>query len=383
MSKLSRLGGALCLAALGAMSQQAWAGVASPNPGDPLFCQPNEGATFLIVNDGTGVLTVDGDCYNNSASLASAPTTITTAKGGTLAGTASGSQVNYVYTPPSAGFSGLDTFSIPVTTVWNGAGGAGSAGGAARPGGPATLAITLNVLPAPQLATVMSTPLLIPVPTGAVSACTVPGNSAKGPAASDVTGCPTAVSALSSGQVNPSHGTLTATGSSLLYTPTAGYVGTDTFTYQVLGVNTDGQTALSSGAVNATVNVGAAPAVTSIAPSSGAVGGGTSVVITGTNLNSVTKVMFGTVAATSFKIDSATQITAVAPAGSAGNVDVTVGTAGTMSVTSSADQFTYQGPSTTTTPAPAATPTVGEWGLILVALSIGMLGVANLRQRRA
>src|ERR1035438_10643564 len=48
------------------------------NPGDPLFCQPQEGTTFLIVNGGAGVFTVDPDCYNNNANN---DTTLTIATG--------------------------------------------------------------------------------------------------------------------------------------------------------------------------------------------------------------------------------------------------------------------------------------------------------------
>ena len=59
----------------------------------------------------------------------------------------------------------------------------------------------------------------------------------------------------------------------------------------------------------------------------GPVGGTTTTIIVGTNLAGVTSVKFGTKAATSYTINSPTQITATAPAstGSAtGPVDVTV-----------------------------------------------------------
>ena len=64
--------------------------------------------------------------------------------------------------------------------------------------------------------------------------------------------------------------------------------------------------------------------------------------ITGSNLSNVMGVMFGTTPVTQFSLDSATQITAIAPAGAFGDVeDVTVTSAGGTSATSSADQFTY------------------------------------------
>jgi len=220
----------------------------SPNPGDPLFCQPQEGVAYLIVNGGSGVFTANPDCYNNNTNNDTA-LSITTSQNGTLTGTVTSSAINYVYTPPTAGFTGLDTFSIPVTTVWNSAGGTGSAGGTARPGGPATLTVTLNVLPA-SVALVALGPTLVAVPAGSISSCSAPGNASEGPAAGAVVGC---VTGIVRGSVAPSHGTLTTSGNTLLYTPATAYNGTDTFTYQAVGVNTDGSNALNSGDI--TVNV--------------------------------------------------------------------------------------------------------------------------------
>ncbi|MEU6587188.1 IPT/TIG domain-containing protein [Nocardia sp. NPDC046763] len=65
--------------------------------------------------------------------------------------------------------------------------------------------------------------------------------------------------------------------------------------------------------------------ITSLSPASGPVTGGASVTITGTGFSNVgpLTVRFGTTA-TTFTIDSATQITAIAPAGAVGTVQVTV-----------------------------------------------------------
>lgn len=65
------------------------------------------------------------------------------------------------------------------------------------------------------------------------------------------------------------------------------------------------------------------PTISSFAPI--AAGTGDSVVITGTNFNLVTQVQFGNVSASSFTIDSPTQITAIVGAGSSGNVTLTKG----------------------------------------------------------
>ena len=57
-----------------------------------------------------------------------------------------------------------------------------------------------------------------------------------------------------------------------------------------------------------------APTVTSISPTSGPATGGTSVTITGTNLSGASAVRFGTTASSSVTVNSATSITATAPA---------------------------------------------------------------------
>lgn len=84
----------------------------------------------------------------------------------------------------------------------------------------------------------------------------------------------------------------------------------------------------------------AAPTVTGIGPATGSSAGGTSVTIVGTNFTGVTAVDFGTTPATSFTVNSATNITAVSPAAS-GSVHVTVVAAGGTSATTTADLFSY------------------------------------------
>ncbi|MFR9753534.1 IPT/TIG domain-containing protein [Nocardia sp. 004] len=91
-------------------------------------------------------------------------------------------------------------------------------------------------------------------------------------------------------------------------------------------------TVINSGGVSNgvpyTYGVPAVPTLTAIAPSSGPTTGGTVVVLTGTNLTGATAVTFGGTPATSFTVNSATQITAIAPPGVAGTAAVTVTTAG-------------------------------------------------------
>ncbi|WP_373283944.1 IPT/TIG domain-containing protein, partial [Nocardia exalbida] len=69
------------------------------------------------------------------------------------------------------------------------------------------------------------------------------------------------------------------------------------------------------------------PTLATVVPSSGPEAGGTTVVLTGTDLTGATAVSFGATPAASFTVDSATQITAVTPAGTA-TVQVTVTTVG-------------------------------------------------------
>jgi outer membrane autotransporter protein len=90
-----------------------------------------------------------------------------------------------------------------------------------------------------------------------------------------------------------------------------------------------------------------APTVSSVSPNTGAALGGTSVVITGTGFTFATAVAFGSSAATSFTVNSGTQITAVVPAHAAGAVDVVV-TNNVGSSTLSAG-FTYTNASTSVT----------------------------------
>ena len=67
-----------------------------------------------------------------------------------------------------------------------------------------------------------------------------------------------------------------------------------------------------------------APIVSAISPSAGPTTGGTVVTVSGSNFTGATSVTFGGAAASSYTVNSATSITATAPANSAGTVDVRV-----------------------------------------------------------
>ncbi|NLS01651.1 IPTL-CTERM sorting domain-containing protein, partial [Rhizobium sp. P38BS-XIX] len=120
----------------------------------------------------------------------------------------------------------------------------------------------------------------------------------------------------------------------------------------------------------------AAPTVTSLSPTAGPTAGGTSVVITGTNLSGATSVLFGASAATSFTVNSASQITATAPAGT-GTVDVRVATVGGTSATTAADQFTYLQAPVITSISPTSGPTAG--GTVVTVTGAHLTGVTSVR----
>ncbi len=112
--------------------------------------------------------------------------------------------------------------------------------------------------------------------------------------------------------------------------------------------------------------------VTAVSPASGLPAGGNSVVITGTNFTGTPPtgaVKFGSVNATSYTVDSDTQITAVAPAGSAGTVDITVTNAST-SATSAADHYTYVAAPTVTSISPTTGPSAGGTSVIITGTSL-------------
>ena len=122
------------------------------------------------------------------------------------------------------------------------------------------------------------------------------------------------------------------------YEMASGVIGTTIF---VVG----GATGFGNG-VQQTVNEAfspvTAPAVTAVSPTSGPLAGGTTVTITGSGFTGATAVNFGSTPASSFTVNSDSQITATSPAAAGvGPVDVTVTTPDGTSVTGAADQYTY------------------------------------------
>jgi hypothetical protein len=85
------------------------------------------------------------------------------------------------------------------------------------------------------------------------------------------------------------------------------------------------------------------PEVTSVTPSTGSVTGGTLLTIIGKNFANASAVKFGSVPATSFSVDSDTEITATAPRSvRPGKVDVTVTTLAGDNANTRFDDFLYR-----------------------------------------
>lgn len=117
------------------------------------------------------------------------------------------------------------------------------------------------------------------------------------------------------------------------------------------------------------------PTIDSVLPATGSTVGGTSVVITGSNFTGATAVAFAGNAATSFTVDSNSQITAVTPAGVVGAATVAVTTPGG---TVSTGTFTY------VQAAPdqiASVPTLSEWAMIVMASFMAMFAVGRIRRK--
>ena len=99
------------------------------------------------------------------------------------------------------------------------------------------------------------------------------------------------------------------------------------------------------------------PSISSVSPSSGSTAGGTTVTISGENLDATTGVSFGSTPAPSFTVVSANMVTAVSPSASAGTVDITIKNPG-PSPAVAADRFTFVAPPTPPTPPTPPVPPV-------------------------
>ncbi len=107
-----------------------------------------------------------------------------------------------------------------------------------------------------------------------------------------------------------------------------------------------------------------APSVGKLSAKKGPAAGGTTVTITGSRFTGASAVRFGSTDATSFKVNSATSITAVSPTGTSGAVDVTVVSPNGTSAAGPTDAFKYGSP-TIAAVTPGSGPKGGETSLTL------------------
>jgi hypothetical protein len=121
---------------------------------------------------------------------------------------------------------------------------------------------------------------------------------------------------------------------------------------------------------------GPAPAVTTVSANSGSTAGGTTVTITGTGFLSGATVSVGGTAATNINVASANTITATTPSHAAGAVNVVVTNPDNQSGTLN-NGFTF------VAPAAVPIPSVGEWGLVALAVLLaGALVAVAMRRPR-
>lgn len=99
------------------------------------------------------------------------------------------------------------------------------------------------------------------------------------------------------------------------------------------------------------------PAIAGISPGLGSTLGGNSIVISGTGFSNVTGVTIGGNPAASYEVNSASQITAVTPPGTAGTAAIIISVNGADSAPSSL--FSYVAPPTVTGVSPASGTTIG------------------------
>ncbi len=130
----------------------------------------------------------------------------------------------------------------------------------------------------------------------------------------------------------------------LLFTPMMGYTGTESFTYTASDNGGDYGTATVSVTVASSYG-SSAPLISGLSSHLGStLGGGAPIAINGAGFSSVSAVLFGNALATSYTVNSSSSITAVAPAHSAGTVDVTIVTSMGSTTSCMNDQYTFQAP---------------------------------------
>ncbi|RZM11631.1 MAG: hypothetical protein EOO88_46625, partial [Pedobacter sp.] len=244
------------------------------------------------VNDNGASTTVNFD-YSTNSTLSSGVTTVSATTGGTVNAGAGNTSVSVAL----SGLTGSTTYYYRV----KGSNAGGSSNGSV---------LNFTTLASPPT---VSTDAVTSITT---TSATMGGNvSAAGATAVSERGVVYATT------INPTTSAtkaLTGSGTGTFTGTVSGLSPATTYHVRAYAINTVGT---SYGADQSfTTQAVAPPTVTALSPTSGPTGGGTSVTIMGTNFTGATAVTFGATAATGFTVNSATQITATAPAGT-GTVD--------------------------------------------------------------
>ena len=277
--------------------------------------------------------------------------TMTATAAGAVSVTPSGAGLTF--TPPVVNFSGAATQAFAVTAASN-----------AGPG-PVVVSYTLSGAEASFYVTPASGSITVSSPVPMVSSISPATGPTGGGTSVTLTGANfTGATAVRFGATAATSFTVNSA-TSITVTAPAGPAGTVDVT-----VTSAAGTSATSAADQYTYV--ASPTVTGLLPSSGPLAGGTTVTIMGANLTNVTAVHFGSAPATSLTVNSATSITAVAPASAAGTVDVTVTSPGGTSATSMADQYTYVPAPTVSSIGPTAGPVAG--GTVVTLTGTGFSG---------
>jgi hypothetical protein len=106
-------------------------------------------------------------------------------------------------------------------------------------------------------------------------------------------------------------------------------------------VTTPSGTSATGSADHFSYNAAPVPSITSISPTTGTTAGNTAVILTGSGFTGATGVNFGNYPATTFVVNSDTELTVLSPPQGTGTVDINVTTPAGTSATGSADKFTY------------------------------------------
>ncbi|MEO4000559.1 IPT/TIG domain-containing protein [Mesorhizobium sp. CAU 1732] len=238
-------------------------------------------------------------------------------------------------------------------------------------------AVSFGGTPAPSFTVLSDTEIMAIAPAGAAGTVDVVVTSPGGTSAVGAAGSFTYVTPLAIDAIAPASGP-TAGGTEVAITGTGftgvgvvSFGGTNAQSFTVVNdtlITATTPAANTAGAVDVEVDTAtlvngftymAPPAISAIAPASGSTLGGTEVAITGGGFTGATAVSFGGTPAPSFTVLSDTQITAIAPAGASGTIDIVVTSPGGTSAVGAAGSFTYVTPLAIDAIAPASGPTAG------------------------